>query len=805
MNKTPGRFVPTSVTRRFPVAGDCDAPDDIASGSWEIQILRHLIASDDLCIAMLQGADLRYTFVNAAYQAIAPAVAMVGRTLREVFPEAAASGAERRFRDVLQTGKPWEVTAYRAPVPGKPDATWQGRVVRLDEAGKEPSVLALFWDVTDRARMEAALQESERRTAARAAELQTVLDTVPAAVWIARDPQGTTIEANRYGAGMLRRPPGVNVSVTAPPTERPTNFRPMKDGVELRGDELPIQAAAQQGIDIRDYEFDLLFDDGAVCHLLGNASPIIGKDGRPIGSVGAFIDITGRKRADGALRRSEARMRAVFDALVEGVVFLDPDGVVVDANDAVQRIHGHGMNELTDPALDPRSRIVRADRTPFPVEEQPAIVALRTGQAVRDVEMGVPTAHGGFRWRVVNAQPIHDASGNILGVVASFFDITERKKAEEALREADRRKDEFLATLAHELRNPLAAIRNASEILKRNVVPDPSAGRAVDMIDRQLQQMIRLIDDLLDVTRITTGKLELRKTRTTLQDIVGHAVDEARAIAGNQARAITVDAPAEPLFLECDGARLRQVLANLLDNARKFTGAHGRIEVHAARDGDHALVIVADDGVGIASEYLGSVFDMFSQVRSGTQTMQHGLGIGLSLTRKLVELHGGTIEARSAGIGHGSEFAVRLPLEREAAQPAAASSDKGNTQNMRKLRILVVDDNRDAAESLQMLLEIAGHEALVAGDGYEALRTGGTFAPHVIVLDIGMPGMDGYETCRAIRAEPWGKGITIVALSGWGQEADRESSRAAGFDGHLVKPAGPDELMLLLASLGARI
>jgi signal transduction histidine kinase len=372
-----------------------------------------------------------------------------------------------------------------------------------------------------------------------------------------------------------------------------------------------------------------------------------------------------------------------------------------------------------------------------------------------------------------------------------------------ALQEADRRKDEFLATLAHELRNPLAPIRNSVDILRLSGHSMPVPTPIVETMDRQVGHMVRLVDDLLEVSRITRGKIELRKEPIELRTAIEVAVETSRPLIDAARHRLTVDLPQEPLNVEADPTRLAQVFANLLNNAAKYTEDGGDLHLRAERQGGEAVISVRDTGVGIAPAHLASVFDMFVQGRGGHPRMPGGLGIGLTLVRTLVEMHGGSVAARSDGPGKGSEFTVRLPLsaapfseeKRRAAAPAAAAMLP---------RVLVVDDNRDAADSLGSLLGILGADVHVVHDGQAALDAFGAYRPALVFLDLGMPEMDGFEVARRMRARPDYDGVRLVALTGWGQEKDRRQTAAAGFDEHLVKPPEIDALQALLARAAGR-
>jgi signal transduction histidine kinase/CheY-like chemotaxis protein len=375
-------------------------------------------------------------------------------------------------------------------------------------------------------------------------------------------------------------------------------------------------------------------------------------------------------------------------------------------------------------------------------------------------------------------------------LVRQAADLIERKRTEEALRESDRRKDEFLATLAHELRNPLAPIKNGVRIAHLTIPADSPLTPTLGIIDRQLDHLVHLVDDLLDVARISSGKLELRKERVALREALARGIECMQSLIDGHRHELIVDISPDELFVEGDLDRLSQIFANLLSNAAKYTEEKGRISVTMAREGDEAVVRVTDTGVGIDADDLKRVFDLFSQVTSSHRLTEGGLGIGLSLIRTLVHLHGGTITAESSGSKTGgSTFIVRLPLSHPDAMPAPGPQPSSVHKNETlSLRILVVDDNVDAGTILGMLLEMDGHEVEVVHNGKDAVKKAGNDPPDLIFLDLGMPEMDGVETARHLRALPGGNGIFLVALTGWGQEKDRQRTREAGFDAHLVKP-----------------
>lgn len=509
-------------------------------------------------------------------------------------------------------------------------------------------------------------------------------------------------------------------------------------------------------------------------------------------SAGAVVDITERKEAEMALRESEHRFRTVVDASMVPFALFGPvrneSGKIVD-------FRWQYVNAATTRLLqrEREALIGRGVEEDFPgAWEAPGL--FEGYASVIDEQQSFHTelrsAKSG-RWYRIIATPLEDAAA------VWFADISERKRQEQALQDADRRKDEFLATLAHELRNPLAPIRQAALIARSAQASDAQRLWAHSVIERQVQHMSLLLDDLLDVSRITRGTLSLRKQMVSLRTIVNSAVETARPLIDSRNHVLEVDVPAG-LQLEADPLRLSQILANLLTNAAKYTPHGGRICLRAQVEQGAAVVRVEDTGIGLAKEDMQRIFEMFSQAESSSESMQGGLGIGLALSKGLVELHGGSIEAHSEGPGKGSQFTVRVPLgEAATATPPPRLQDR-DTRRGTGRRVLVADDNRDAAESLAVLLRLEGHEVTVADDGETALRIFNEQQPEVALLDIGMPQMDGYELARRIRARPGGKRVLLVALTGWGQEKDRAASREAGFDHHLVKPVETEAIAQLM-------
>jgi CheY-like chemotaxis protein len=388
-----------------------------------------------------------------------------------------------------------------------------------------------------------------------------------------------------------------------------------------------------------------------------------------------------------------------------------------------------------------------------------------------------------------SAAPVRDPHGQITGVVLIFRDESERRHTELVLRNADRRKDEFLATLAHELRNPLAPISMGLELLQLSD-DDPQAAEDIRlMMQRQTQHMVRLIDDLLDVSRITRGNLQLRRTYVEFAEIVRNAVDAARPLFDGSEHELNVQLPNERLLLYADGNRLTQVFTNLLNNAAKYTPRKGRIDLKAEFDGSDLFVTVSDTGIGIPADKLDSVFEMFTQINSSSESGHTGLGIGLTLVKRLVEMHGGKVAVHSLGRNLGSSFSVRLPaLPHLSSIEADLMPDAPPHQIAPSRKVLVVDDNADALDSLSRLVTLMGNDVCKARDGVQAIVAAARFRPDIVLMDLGMPNMNGYEAARRIRQQSWGRQLLLVATTGWGQEEDRRRTAEAGFDHHLVKP-----------------
>ena len=538
----------------------------------------------------------------------------------------------------------------------------------------------------------------------------------------------------------------------------------------------------------------LIKKDGMECPIDDSAAPIRDEQGLVSGCVLIFRDVTVQRlvEREKANQLHTARLLAsIVESSNDAIIGKSLEGIIQSWNAAAERLFGYTAEQAIGRHI---SLVIPPDLLP---EEEQIISRLKAGQRIEQYETERVRSDGERILVSLTISPIKDDSGNVIGASKIVRDITDLRRLAADLAETDRRKNEFLATLAHELRNPLAPMSNMLEVVKRANGDGETIKRAHDTIERQLAQMVRLVDDLLDLNRITHDRLELRRSDVELSSVSQQAVEVARPLIDAAGHNLLVDLPAEPIYLNADRARLAQLFGNLLNNSSKYTRPNGQIVLTVWRTGDEVLVSVKDDGAGIPPDKLDSIFDMFMQVDGSAERSQGGLGIGLTLVKRLAEMHGGSIEAKSRGEGQGSEFVVRLPIAQKPAQASKAAED-APTESSPQRRILIVDDNKDSADSLALLLEITGNETYMAHDGEEAVAAIEKHRPEVVLLDIGLPKLDGHEVCRRVREQPWGKDIIVIALTGWGQEDDRRKSEEAGFNGHLVKPVDYDKLLQLL-------
>jgi PAS domain S-box-containing protein len=569
-----------------------------------------------------------------------------------------------------------------------------------------------------------------------------------------------------------------------------------------KGVENPAKRALREGTIVGLANHTLLIrKDGTERPIDDSASPIRDRRGRVIGCVLVFRDVTERRQLEkeNADRLAGARFLAsIVESSGDAIVSKSLEGIIQSWNAAAHLLFGYTAEQAVGKHI---SLIIPADRAE---EEDHILRRIRAGERIDHFETVRRRSDGRPIHVSLTISPIRDEAGHVIGASKIARDITDRKLAEERiygllaeLKDADRRKDEFLAMLAHELRGPLAPLRNLLEVMKHADGNPVLLQQARSTMERQLGQLVRLVDDLIDVSRITRNKIELRKERVDLTSLLHQSVEACRPLAKSANHQVNVALPPEPITLHADPVRLAQVFSNLLNNACKYTEPGGKIWLSAERQGEEAVVKVKDTGLGIPPDKLGSVFEMFTQIDRTLDRSQGGLGIGLTLVKRLVEMHGGTVTASSEGPGKGSEFVVRLPILAERLQAETPGTAPATT--VPPLRILVVDDNTDTAASLAILLNLAGHETRTAHDGLEAVATAEKFRPDVVLLDIGLPRLNGLDACRRIREQPWGKNTFLVALTGWGQEEDRRRSKDAGFDAHVVKPVDYSVLTSLLA------
>ncbi|MGI8835896.1 MAG: ATP-binding protein [Pyrinomonadaceae bacterium] len=516
------------------------------------------------------------------------------------------------------------------------------------------------------------------------------------------------------------------------------------------------------------------------------------------------------QQADAVVRESEERYRALFESAPMAVFVCDPNALIQRYNSRAVELWGRepvcGVERQCG-----SSKLWLPDGSLLPHTQSPIMDVLRTGVPVDNVEVLIERPDGTRLPVLVNFAALKNAQGEITGAVTSFIDISERIRLERetheqaaALAELHQRKDEFLAMLSHELRNPLSAIFSALHVLRLQGNENPIQLRAMTTMERQVGQLAHLVDDLLEVSRVITGRIQLQFESLDLRGIAENAIASVRPLIERSKHELSVSLPPEPVWVKGDPARLEQVIVNLLNNAAKYTDEGGHIWLTVKQEHREVEVVlrVRDTGVGIATELLPRIFDLFKQAPRTLDRSQGGLGIGLSLVEKLVELHGGKVAAHSGGLGKGSEFVVRLPALSSAGEPIAPieiAQRSGQTS-----RVLVVDDNVDAADMLVMMLQMFGHEVKAAYSGQAALETAVEYQPEVVLLDIGLPEMNGYEVAQRLRQQPQTRNMKLIALTGYGQDSDRKLSQEAGFDHHLVKPVEPQKLQDLLDTWAKR-
>lgn len=672
---------------------------------------------------------------------------------------------------VSKDGTEWPIDDSAAPI--------------LNERGKLLGAVLVFRDVTESRRASKQLKESADR-------LGLALDAGRLGWW-----QWDLITGKVEGNSLCREHLGL-------PAQAPLSYD-LLHGLVHADDRARLRQDVQRGLDERtefDTEFRILAPDGSVRWVIGRGRALYDDKGVPVYIIGVTLDITERKLAEQKLQESQLLLESSLDALTKHIAVLDERGTILMVNQSWRKpprsaaFIGHHLRVGANYLAAVRAA---ADKCDEAQEIANGLEDLLQGK-INQFEIEYTCKSRAERlWYELRVKQF--SSPGQARLVIAHENITGRKAAEEALKEADRRKDEFLATLAHELRNPLAPIRNGLQLIKLAEHQPDVAAPAIGIMERQVGHMVRLIDDLLDLSRITRGKLALRKERVTLWEIVQSALETSRPLAETKGHEIHVKLPARPIELFADPTRLAQVFSNLLNNSVKYTEPGGQIWFSASEYRGGVAVSVRDTGIGIPPDMLPHIFEMFRQVDASLERAQGGLGIGLTLVKRLVEMHGGHIEARSDGDGTGSRFLVRLPILAAGAAATPLPEQSPPATERSRQRILVVDDNEDAALSMATMLSLSGNDVRAAHDGLQALKTAREFQPDIVLLDIGMPRMNGYDAARRLREEQWGRRALLIALTGWGQEEDKRRSREAGFDAHLVKPVDLAALQHLLASL----
>jgi PAS domain S-box-containing protein len=747
----------------------------------------------------VMDAQLRVREVNAEAQPIFANVRpLIGRELGEVLEILWGPEIGRQYTDIvrhtLETGER-RVSSIsdhlRHDISEEQAYEWEMQRITLPDG--QHGVVCYFQNVTKRERAAAALRKSEHF-------LKQIAEITPGVLHVFDLHEQRSVFINRTVASIIGYSPeevagmGREVASTLMHPADQSHFASHLERLRTLRDDESAQFEHRMRAKSGEWRWfqsrDAVFardSAGAVQQIIGSA-----------------FDITERKLQETVLRASELRYRRLFESAKDGILILDAHAATItDANPFISELLGYSSQELLGKELWQIGLFedVQASKA--------AMQQLQEKGYIRYEDLPLETK-AGRRISVEFVSNVYGEEGDTV-IQCNIRDISERKRLEESLKvhaadlsELDRRKDEFLATLAHELRNPLAPMRNAVELLRIKCPAIPELQWARDVIDRQTQAMTRLIDDLMDISRINQGKVKLQREQVELARIVQGAVETSQPLIEQMGHELTVTLPPRTVIVDADLTRLAQVILNLLNNAAKYTERGGRIDLRAELQGSDVVLSVTDTGIGIPVDKLPTLFEMFSQVEGALSRSQGGLGIGLCLVKRLVEMHGGSVEARSGGSGQGSEFMVRLPIVVEQTDSSQANDGGDQAAPTSDLRILVVDDNRDAAECLAMLLTAMGNNVQTAHDGEEAVAAAGTFRPHVVLCDIGLPKLNGYEACRQMKARAWDEEMVLIAVTGWGQDDDRRKSEEAGFDHHMVKPVDSKALMRLLAGLGER-
>jgi len=643
------------------------------------------------------------------------------------------------------------------------------------ESNNPELVLLAIEDKTDHRRAEAAMKNSEVR-------YRRLFQTAKDGILILDADKGKVIDANPFMTALLGYTHDEflgkelwEIGLFRDIKESQAAYRELQEKGYVRYEDMPLETTSGHKVEV---EF---------------VSNVYKENGHKVVQCN-IRDITERLKVERALAKVLGYADDIIATLREPFVVLDGDLRVKTANRSFYDSF-HVSKEETENCF-----VYDLGNGQWDIPGLRTLLdeVLSHNQSVHDFEVEHSFPSLGRKTMLLNARPFPPDSEHPELILLAVEDVSALRERADELAEASRHKDEFLATLAHELRNPLAPIRNAVQYLGMDSLKESDVRTARDVIDRQVKVMVRLTDDLLDVSRITRNQLELRKQRVDLARVVESAVESSLPLIQQCGHELTVSLPPEPIHLDADPIRLAQVFSNLLNNAAKYTKLRGHIWLTAERQGSDALVSVRDNGIGIPGDMLSRIFDMFTQVDRSLERSQSGLGIGLTLVRRLVEMHDGSIEARSNGSGEGSEFLVRVPVFIQVFHEPP-KSDRPKAAALSECRILVVDDNKDSADSMAMLLRLKGNDIRTAHDGLEAVEAAESFRPELVLLDIGLPKLNGFEVARRIRQQPWSRDVILVALTGWGQDDDRRRSKEAGFNFHIVKPVELAVLERLLA------
>jgi PAS domain S-box-containing protein len=733
----------------------------------------------DTCVAVLAGRNLRFSFVNRAFQALRPHTPMVGRAFADVFDGPDSAELRAALLRVFETGVRWKAERFETMSEEDGLRIWDGEVVPaagsggVAGSGGADSIVILARNVTAAVRVERALAASEEALRRSNQKLRETIDSITDGVVVLDRDWRYTVVSDRAAAIVGMKPEdliGGCIWDIFPQAQDTKYYQCYHE-------------AMRTGVPVHFEEYYPPLDLWLECNCYSSL------DGLTV----YFRDVSERHQAEQALRESTALLSAISDNSPDVIYAKDAQGRLRFANPATLALIGKPLDQIlgrTDAELladpDVARDVMANDRR------------IMDSGAGEELEELVPMPGGEHRIWLSMKTALCDRDGAVVGLLGISRDITDRKRAEQRLRDENHRKDEFLAMLAHELRNPLAPIVTGARLLDISAHDEGKVRQAARIISRQAAHMTELVDDLLDVSRVTRGLIELEKTDIDMRLVLSHAVEQVRPLIEARQHRFDVALGAEPACVHGDQTRLIQTVSNLLNNAAKYTPAGGHISLSLVANDSEVEVSVIDTGNGIAASLLPKVFDLFSQGERTPDRSQGGLGLGLSLVKSIVAMHGGRVAAHSDGLGQGSRFSITLPrLTRTGAladTPAALESRGGRAR-----RVMVVDDNVDAGNTLADLLEAHGHRVVVKTDAKAALAAAGVDAPDVFILDIGLPDMNGYELASRLRAHPASAGATLVALTGYGQSKDRDAGRAAGFDHYFVKPVNAEALAQVLA------